>query len=171
MLALEWRNALGRFRHGDNTNQSTFGLRPPHTHMHCCGPLGVLGSMKMFLEPIKYMRWHDTHFLRPCYRPRHTLCAYVLFCALTLPLFGAFCASKNGTHKFMKHALVCYHSQWCCFAFFVIVQGGLMPHWSKFEKLAWSLNYQIFSKYIPYIMKINVYNFDSNIPLKKWIDM
>jgi len=128
MLALEQRKALGQFKHGDNTSQSTFGLRPPHTHMHCCGPLGVLESTKMFLEPRKYMRWHDTHFLRPYYYLRHTLCAYVLFCASTLPLFGAFYASKNRMLKFMRHVLVCYHSQRCCFALFVIVQGGLMPH-------------------------------------------
>ncbi len=78
--------------------------------MHCCSPLGVPESMKMFLEPKEYMRWRDTHFLPPCCHLGQTMRAYVLFCTSTIPLFGALCVSKNRTHKFMRHVLH-YHNE------------------------------------------------------------
>jgi hypothetical protein len=58
----------------------------------------------MFPDPKKYMRWHDMHF-SPRYCLKHRLWAYVLFCASTLPLFGALCVSKNRTHKFIRLAI------------------------------------------------------------------
>jgi hypothetical protein len=105
MFALERHSALGRFIHDDSTNRFAFGLRPPCTHTHCCSLLGVFRSTKMFLEPKEYMWWSDTHFLPPWCYLGHTLRAYVLFCALMLPLFDALCASKNRTHKFMRPVL------------------------------------------------------------------
>jgi len=59
----------------------------------------------MFLEPREYIQWHNTHFLRPSCCLGHTLRTYILFCAPTLLLFGAFCVFRNRTHKFMKHGL------------------------------------------------------------------
>jgi hypothetical protein len=82
-----------------------FGLRPPRTHMHCYNPFSVLGSTKMFPKPKEYMCWHNTHFLLPYCRLGHTLHAYVLLCAMTLPLFGALCESENKMHKFMRLVL------------------------------------------------------------------
>jgi hypothetical protein len=105
MLVLERHSALGQLRHGDNMSQFVFGLKPPHTYTQCCGPSNVPGSTKMFPKPREYMWWRNAHFLLPYYCLGHTLHAYVLFCALTLPLFGALCASKNRTHKFMRHGL------------------------------------------------------------------
>ncbi len=78
MLVLERHNALGRLRHGDGMSQSTFGLRPSHTHTHCYSPLDVPENTKMFQEPKKYMRgrtrisychvatW-DTHYMHMFY--------------------------------------------------------------------------------------------------------
>jgi hypothetical protein len=73
-----------------------------HSLLSRYGPLGVSGNTKMFPDPRKYMRWHDMHFPPRCCRLKHRLWAYVLFCASTLPLFGALCASKNRTHKIMR---------------------------------------------------------------------
>jgi hypothetical protein len=105
MFALEWRSALGRLRYGNNTSWFAFALRPPHIHTHCYGPFSVFESTKMFLEPREYIRWHNTHFLPPCCCLGHTLRTYILFCAPTLLLFGAFCVFRNRTHKFMKPGL------------------------------------------------------------------
>jgi len=106
MFALERCSALGRLKHGDNTSRSAFGLRPPRTHKHYYSLLGVPGSTKMFPKPKEYMQWCTTHFLPPFCHLGHTLHAYVLFCALILPLFGALCASKNRMHKFMRPAII-----------------------------------------------------------------
>jgi len=94
ILALERCSAFSRLRDGDSTSWFAFGLRPPHTHTHYYDPFDVLRSTKIFLEPRKYMRWCDTHFLPPCCCLGHTLRAYVLFCALMLASFGALCAFK-----------------------------------------------------------------------------
>jgi hypothetical protein len=101
MLVLEQRSVLGQLRHGDSTSLFAFGLRPPHIHTHCCGPLGVSKVRKCSQSP------KNTCGGATCtsYRPVvvwDTLRAYVLFCVSTLPLFSALCVSKNRTHKFTR---------------------------------------------------------------------
>ncbi len=114
MLVLEQCSVLGQLRHGNNTSQFAFGLRPLHVHIHCYGPRGVLRSTKCSKSP-KNTCSGATH---TSYRLGHTLCAYVLFYASTLLLFGALCASKNRTHKFMRLGLV-------------------PPHYDKIRKVRW----------------------------------
>jgi hypothetical protein len=114
MLVFEQCSVLVRLRHGNNMSQFAFGLRPLCIHIQYYGLLGVFGSTKCSKNP-KNTCGGTTH---TSYCLGHTLCTYVLFCASKLLLFGALCASKNRTHKFMRPRLV-------------------PPHYDKIRKVIW----------------------------------